>query len=296
MNNRVRESVLGNFRPARGLRDRVYRCGTTDDLATVLEDNGDELSESERIFLYDITLNVDLRSKKEVDFGKSSIWTSLAPGGSFQVVKSIENLNERNALPTRTVVHCDLISNVFRYIDTEWLSDLDPDELQDPGAAMKHRMTAVKDNGGLSGLFQVIVESNHEKLDSILKVITVNLENNGKVIVNCTQGKDRTGLLTMLLQSAAGVVEKDIVADFAESHGFDRSRQGSAAMQAVAERFKIDTSVLSGAPPEVMEATLAFLDTKYGSVCPGFLNEIGFDEAWRCRLVAALDTVKKIPN
>ena len=139
------------------------------------------------------------------------------------------------------------------------------------------------------GLFQVILDSNHDKLYTILTLITLNLEKNGKVVVNCTQGKDRTGLVAMLLQSAAGVSDDDIVADFTESHHFEQSRRGSAAMEAAAKRFKIDTSILSGAHPEVMEATLEFLRKKYVSVSPGFLDEIGFDESWRKRLVTALD-------
>lgn len=292
-----RECVLVNFRPARGLKERVYRCGTTDALATTVMKNPSTLmlTESEHIFLHDITLNIDLRSKREVDMDKVAIWTTCAPGGSFEVIQGLESAEEK-CKSQRAVVHCDLISNVFRHIDSQWLSGVDPSLLEDHGTAMRHRMNAISSNGGLSALFQVILEANHEKLGSILKVITKNLEQNGKVLVNCTQGKDRTGLMTMLLQAAAGVDKEDIVADFAESHVFDQSRRGSAAMQAAAERFKIDARVLSGARPEVMEATLAFLSSKYGSVCPGFLNEIGFDESWRCRLEAALNQDCQAPN
>lgn len=301
MSNDARECVLVNFRPARGLNERVYRCGTTDELATVVDvDSQDHnLTESERIFLHDITLNMDLRSKREVDLEKAKLWTSRAPGGSFEVVDSVENLQgqtSKNDVSSRIVVRCDLISNVFQHIDTKWLSDVDSSELQEHSDAMRHRMNAIKERGGLSGLLQVILEANHEKLGIILKQITVKLEQNGKVIVNCTQGKDRTGLVVMVLQSAAGVDDKNIVADFAESHGFDQSRRGSAAMQAAAERFKVDTSVLSGAHPRVMEETLAYLSREYGSVCPGFLNEIGFDESWRKRFIAALNDNSEVPN
>lgn len=290
-NDDERECALVNFRPAKGLRERVYRCGTTDALASVVDSPPNTLTTEERIFLHDITLNIDLRSKGEVDLDKAATWTSRAPGGPFDVVQGLENVNDSCCCAGRTVIHCDLISNVFKYIDAEWLNDVDPIELKDHGSAMRHRMSAITNNGGLAALFQVILEANHDKLNCILKIITVNLEKkNAKIIVNCTQGKDRTGLVTMLLQSAVGVEEKDIVSDFFESHGFDQSRRGSAAMQAAAERFKIDANVLSGAPPEVMERTLAFLAKTYGSVCPGFLDEIGFEESWRTRLVTALDS------
>lgn len=293
MSDDTRECVLVNFRSARGLNERVYRCGTTDNLATVVESPCTAWMKSERIILHDITLSVDLRSKQEVDLEKAEFWTNRAAGGSFKVVEGPENALQTNvnkmSVPTRAVVRCNLISNVFHYIDTQWLSDVESSELQDYASAMGHRMNAIKEHGGLVGLFQVILEANHHELGLILKLITVNLEQNGKVIVNCTQGKDRTGLVIMLLQSAAGVEEEDIVADFAESHRFDQSRRGSAAMQAAAERLKMDTSVLSGAPPQVMEETLAFLSREYGSVSPSFLNEIGFDESWRKRLIAGVE-------
>lgn len=284
-----RESVLVNFRPTKGLRECVYRCGTTDALANVVGD--ESLTPDERIFLHSITLNMDLRSKREVDLEKAAIWTSDAPGGPFQVMDGIEacaQASSSSSFPPRAVVHCDLMSNVFRYIDTEWLKNgVNVSEAHE--VRMKRCFSAIKERGGLSSLYQAILEANHEKLADILKIITMNLESNGKVIINCTQGKDRTGLLSMLLQSSVGVGESDIVDDFHASHKFDQSRRGSAAMQLAAARFKIDSSVLSGAPPEVMETTLAYLDEKYGSVV-GFLNAIGFDQQWRDRLVSALDT------
>ena len=190
------------------------------------------------------------------------------------------------------MVRCDVMSNVFQYIDTHWLAG-SFDSNGDYSAAMNHRMKAIQQHGGLSGLFQAILQANHETFGDILKLITVNLEQNGTVIVNCTQGKDRTGLVIMLLQSVANVDDEDIVADFCESRKFDQSRRGSAAMEAAAEKFKMDVSILSGAPPEVMEETLSFLSKTHGSVHK-FLDEIGYDASWRKRLRTALDS--NLPN
>lgn len=133
-----------------------------------------------------------------------------------------------------------------------------------------------------------MLEASTHGIVTALRAITMNLEQKGKVAINCSQGKDRTGIVVMLLQSALGVSDDKIVADFVESESSEQSKQGSAAMDAAEARMKIDRQVLAGAPPEVMEATLACLRKKYGSVSPGYLDDIGFDESWRSRLLAAL--------
>jgi hypothetical protein len=42
--------------------------------------------------------------------------------------------------------------------------------------------------------------------------------------------------------------------------------------------------VFAGAPKEIMVATLQWVRNMYhGSVCPGYMNTIGFDRAWQNR-------------
>ena len=125
------------------------------------------------------------------------------------------------------------------------------------------------------------------------------------IVIHCVQGKDRTGLLVMLCQAIMGVSEEDIVEDYHRSHNNIRSRrkrgrpnnngETSAAMQrvttapspsksAVAQQpAKWDPSIFLGAPRHVMQSTLDFLRSRYGSVSPGYLNHIGFDSSWQRR-------------
>jgi protein-tyrosine phosphatase len=63
----------------------------------------------------------------------------------------------------------------------------------------------------------------------------------GGVLVHCAAGKDRTGLVAALLLRLAGVRDDVIVEDYAASH-------------------PVET------PPSAMEAVLAALDERYGSV------------------------------
>lgn len=115
-----------NFRPALGLKNRVYRCGSTDGLATVIDGPSRDMTDSERIFLNEITLNVDLRSKREIDQEKVAIWTTRAPGGPFVVKDKIEDTNGC----CRVVFRSDFLTDAMQYMDKHWLSDIPPEVLQ----------------------------------------------------------------------------------------------------------------------------------------------------------------------
>ena len=142
------------------------------------------------------------------------------------------------------------------------------------------------------------------------------------IVIHCVQGKDRTGLLVMLCQAIMGISEADMVRDYHRSHG-NLSRRGnrrkkqafqrndnttgetSAAMERVIGRSqqqqqkqqqqpptaavttKWDPSIFLGAPREIMESTLEYLNFRYGSVVPGYLDHIGFHETWQNRFQRA---------
>lgn len=89
----------------------------------------------------------------------------------------------------------------------------------------------------------------------------------------------------MLLQSMLGISDENIVDDYFKSN---QMRKGSAAADAIKIKGRLDRNFFSGTSPEAMETTLLFLRSKYGSVSPGYLDQIEFDERWRQRLVAVL--------
>jgi hypothetical protein len=89
----------------------------------------------------------------------------------------------------------------------------------------------------------------------------------------------------MLLQSLLGISDGIIVDDYFISN---QMRKGSAAADSIRRKGRLDRTFFSGTSPEAMETTLLFLRSKYGSVSPGYLDQIGFDERWRQRLVVAL--------
>ncbi|MCB0032784.1 MAG: tyrosine-protein phosphatase [Anaerolineales bacterium] len=92
----------------------------------------------------------------------------------------------------------------------------------------------------------------------------------GGVVMHCQSGKDRTGLMAALLLRLAGVPDEVIVADYALSQerlwpleGAEWERQNQIEGSSFWQR--------PTATAEVMEATLAHLDERYGGVRPYLL-------------------------
>jgi protein tyrosine/serine phosphatase len=105
------------------------------------------------------------------------------------------------------------------------------------------------------------------------------------IISLVTFARLRTGMLAMLLQSILGLSDDEIILDYFKSN---QMQKGSAALGRLQNRGTMDHDIFSGTNPEAMETTLRFLRSKYGSVSPGYLNGIGFDEIWRQRLLAVI--------
>ena len=94
-------------------------------------------------------------------------------------------------------------------------------------------------------------------------------------------------MLVMLLQSILGLSDEQIVNDYYLSNKMLED-EGSAAVDGIRKRGKLDRKFFSGANREAMVATLKFLRGKYGSISPGYLDSIGFNSSWRRRLEAVL--------
>ena len=134
----------------------------------------------------------------------------------------------------------------------------------------------------------------------------------------------------MLLQSILGMKDEDIIEDyFLSNQMLNGDKEGSAAVKDIEMETTTTTTIttarpqdltrdgsdgnhdsLSSSPPPTssppikrtkqnlfsgtnrhdMKTTLNFLRQKYGSICPGYLDSIGFDSKWRTRLRAVVQT------
>lgn len=102
---------------------------------------------------------------------------------------------------------------------------------------------------------------------------------NAPVLVHCTAGKDRTGLVVALALEAAGVDRTAVVADYTQSAlNLDGVWMNQAMSALVSGGVPISPSLfeaLGGSPDHAMSGLLAGIDDEYGSVV-GFLMVHGF--------------------
>ncbi len=66
----------------------------------------------------------------------------------------------------------------------------------------------------MSVMYCGLLENNKEKFASIFRAF---IANSGACIFNCTAGKDRTGVVSMLLLKLAGVIDEAVVFDYTRS-------------------------------------------------------------------------------
>ena len=315
--------LVKNFRPVVGTAN-IYRCAKTDTLSQLFEEQQptSEIDETnaksqtpERVLLHDAKLVIDLRSPSERDYEQMDKWLRLAPGGSF--TRASINKQDYQALEPTSSSHLSFLEDGGD--SDRWMIELDPlsadlfmkyleeNWIESPQAQMQlnwFKLTSgdalhtfridILNKRGLEGLNEAILEIGGHDLCTALKAITIHLEkqNPGSpVVFNCVQGKDRTGLLAMLCQSILEIPDDIIIDEYNLSEEHLGSQEGSAAVESRTDdgggpsAGRIDRRFFSGAPKHVMRETLSFLRDKYGSVSPGYLDNIGFNADWRRRFI-----------
>lgn len=292
-------TMIENFRPVQGT-ERIYRCAKTEPLATE--------PQLDPVMAQKIGLVLDLRSEAERDPAAEEVWmqrygfrrdTGTDCVSSSNSWSSSEEEEEEEESPeqttTKRVVHLDVQprDRVIHYLDTHWLTP--PQRawnvactIFDTERQHRMRMDALNERG-LLGLNEAILETGGVELCRALVEMTRHLESTSgteeysSVVFHCVQGKDRTGMLAMLIQSILGCSDELIVNEYAQSEVMRDPSVAAGNIVTVQGRF--DRGRFTGAPPEVMRETLSYLRSKYSSINPGYLDSIGFDARWRKRFV-----------
>jgi protein-tyrosine phosphatase len=102
-------------------------------------------------------------------------------------------------------------------------------------------------------------------------------------VIHCTAGKDRTGLLTMLLLGALGVPEATIIADYSQTNLFYQALKHS--ISTLAKRLAVvglsmdHVTPLLVANPRMMSNILAYIKDKYGGIMAYLRGPAGLSEA-----------------
>ncbi|KAI8591393.1 protein-tyrosine phosphatase-like protein [Geranomyces variabilis] len=131
---------------------------------------------------------------------------------------------------------------------------------------------------GLVGLYRNFADYCGAEIVQALKIMTV--AENFPVLVHCTQGKDRTGMVVAMALHCAGVDVGSILRDFERSQaGLDSQREVMVGEMA---KTGLDPS-FSDAPAPVLAETIAYIVDRFGSV-DEYLERHGFTKDMRDKL------------
>ena len=117
----------------------------------------------------------------------------------------------------------------------------------------------------VAGFYQDLIDS-HEKVAQIMRFI---LNQKGCVLFHCMAGKDRTGVVAMLLLGACGVAKEDIIANYQVTRTYLKDH--------VELKLPDKLKNLNYSMAEWMEEAYDYLIEKYGSFHEYFLA-VGLSE------------------
>ena len=140
----------------------------------------------------------------------------------------------------------------------------------------------------LAGLYELILAKHADVVVAALRDIA---HADGGVLVHCTAGKDRTGIVVALALLAVGADRDDVISNYAESEANLRGEWLEQMMAFIASNGGEDTPdlrvLLGGSPPEALAATLDWIDGRWGGV-RDYLLAAGFSEMDIAALVSKL--------
>jgi len=245
---------------------------------------------------YNIKCVIDLRSELEGKMGEDLVNTfpaaaiseqlSKHPIGESKLVEELQSEDHhsivkkrKDILHNRVTYHINFAGTRFRYYavwkplkfrqKTEVLylmaSGKKPEAITFIGQQIINPQ-------GLIGLNQNFIDHCGAEIASALKIMR-----NPKlfpILVHCTQGKDRTGLVIALALSLCGASDEAIIQDYARSQiGLDPQRPIM-----IEEMRKTGLGPeYSDAPPEVMRMTLEYIRAKYKTIGK-YLKSIGLNQ------------------
>jgi protein-tyrosine phosphatase len=122
-------------------------------------------------------------------------------------------------------------------------------------------------NVALDTLYQRIIEQHSGVVVSAIREIAS--AGDRAVVVHCTAGKDRTGIVTALTLLAIGVERDDVVADYARTEG-NLAGEWLEEMVMLMGRYGVPDRpelrvLMGGSPPEVLERIIVTIERDHGS-------------------------------
>jgi protein-tyrosine phosphatase len=159
------------------------------------------------------------------------------------------------------------------------------------GLAVDTRHNPIFEEGNVPGtaeittlvdIYQLMIRSHAQRLADAVRLIAES--GTAPVLVHCTAGKDRTGVVIALALLAAGVDREQVILDYAASEENLRgewseammaSASGHPGLAGLGEELR---EIISASPATVLETTLDLVDEMYGTAT-GLLQAHDFSDA-----------------
>lgn len=136
----------------------------------------------------------------------------------------------------------------------------------------------------MSDVYLQLLDNDAESFRLVMEA----LDGPGCALFHCRAGKDRTGVIAMLLLGLAGVDDAQIVADYAATGEYmSFSMHAQRVFVAVVLRRRVPRSLFVAQPAE-MERTLSHLHERYGTARAYLQDYAGCEPALLDRLAARL--------
>lgn len=118
---------------------------------------------------------------------------------------------------------------------------------------------------------------NEEPQQLLKQALRLIIENEDCILWHCSGGKDRAGVIAMLVESLLGVSEKVIIQDYVTSHRFQRARffwnRAALVIAPCSLRFKKILFGMMAAKPQYLTVAMDRIKEKYGSIV-GYCKEV----------------------
>ncbi len=121
-----------------------------------------------------------------------------------------------------------------------------------------------------------------ESQEKLRKIFDLFLAEEKCILWHCNGGKDRTGIVAMLIEGVLGVDRSLIIEDYMASKRFQHRRRGwqkfGLMVSPIPLRFKHILYALMDAKREYIEGTLDALDEKYGGIVGYVKDALGLSD------------------
>jgi len=241
---------------------------------------------------------IDLRNADEIKKGKKQqsegsqfFYSSLKDYSSLSSYYPQEEEENDNTKPI--LYHAPFLNDINSFWE-EAISRLDTTtRIQATlatafqGGALDRAAARYLETRGLCELYTIMLCTGGKEISRALQLCTSHVQEGGVIMFHCQKGKDRTGILSMLLQYACGVDEQDIITSYSLSGdllgGEDAASSTTTKKSSSSSSTMLDWSRFRGSPSHAMADTIQWIKDTYGSV-EGYMDYISFDVDDRMKL------------